>query len=43
MKILFEMYYYRVYNDYYKPMSQHRAARKPDSFYVPEEAQKLYY
>lgn len=43
MKILFEMYYFRVYNDYFKPASQHRTSRKPDVFYTPEEGQKLYY
>jgi len=43
MKILFEMHYFRVYNDYFKPKSEHRRARKPDVFYTPEDAQKLYY
>ena len=43
MKILFEMYYYRVYTDHFHSMSNHRAMRKPDAFYTPEEGQKLYY
>jgi hypothetical protein len=43
MKILFEMYYYRVYTDHFHSMSNHRAMRKPDVFYTPEEGQKLYY
>ena len=42
-KVLFEMYYYRVYNNYFKPMSQQRIARTRDVVYGPEASQKLYY
>jgi hypothetical protein len=42
-KVLFEMYYYRVYNNYFKPMSHQRQARVKDITYAPESGQKLYY
>lgn len=42
-KVLFEMYYFRVHNQYFKPMSQHRIFRQRDFFYSPESAKKLYY
>ncbi len=43
MKVLFEMHYFRLYNDYFNPMSKQRTGRNPDVFYTPEETQKLYY
>jgi hypothetical protein len=43
LKVLFEMYYYRVYNNYYKPISQQRIYRRPDMTYHPTSAKKLYY
>jgi hypothetical protein len=43
MKILFEMYYFRSNNDYFKPISHNRIWRKHTVFYRPESAQRLYY
>lgn len=43
LKVLFEMYYYRVHNDYYKPISQQRIYRRHDFTYHPTSAKKLYY
>ena len=43
MKVLFEMYYYRVFNDYYKPISNQRIFRGHDITYTPTSAKKLYY
>jgi len=43
LKVLFEMYYYRVHNDYYKPLSQQRIYRRHDTTYHPTSAKKLYY
>jgi hypothetical protein len=42
-KVIFEMYYFRVYNNYYKAPSQQRIFRTRDMFYSPEGGQKLYY
>lgn len=42
-KVLFEMYYFRVYNNYFKPVSHHRMTRQRDVFWQPENAKKLYY
>lgn len=43
LKVLFEMYYFRVYNQHYKAMSQQRIYRKHDHTYTPTSAKKLYY
>lgn len=43
LKVLFEMYYYRVFNNYYKPISQQRITRRHDMTYHPTSAKKLYY
>lgn len=42
-KFIMEMYYFRTYNNYYKPISQQRVARRRDMFYSPEASKKLYY
>lgn len=42
LNVLFEMYYYRVYNNYFKPISQHRIYRGKDHFNNMGEP-KLYY
>jgi hypothetical protein len=42
-KVLFELYYYRVYNNYLKPVSQQRINRAPNKFHIPESAIKQYY
>ncbi len=42
-KVLIEMYYFRVYNNYFKPISHTRISRPKDNFYKPEAATKLYY
>jgi len=43
MKVLFEMYYYRVHHDYYKPVSNQRIYRRHDLTYHPTSAKRLYY
>jgi hypothetical protein len=43
LKILFEMYHYRVYNNYFKPISQQRMYRGPDHYTTPLSSKKLYY
>lgn len=43
MKVLFEMHYFRVYNNYYKPISQQRVFRKPDMLFYPSKDIKLFY
>jgi hypothetical protein len=42
-KMLFELYYYRVYNNYLKPTSQQRMMKAPNKFHIPEKAIKQYY
>lgn len=42
MKVLFEMYHYRVYNNYFKPISHHRIGRGKDIFHTPGNP-NLYY
>jgi hypothetical protein len=42
-KVLFEMYYYRVYNNYFKPISQQKIVRSRSKFWTAESSQKLYY
>jgi hypothetical protein len=42
-KLLFEMYYYRVFNNYFKPVSHQRMSRARDIFYTPEAGKRLYY
>jgi hypothetical protein len=42
-KFMFELYYYRVYNNYFKPMSQQRIYRAPNKFYTPESSIRQYY
>ena len=43
LKILFEMYHYRVYNNYFKPISQQRVYRGIDHIYQPTATKRLYY
>jgi len=43
LKVLFEMYYYRVYNNYYKPASSQRIYRPNDITYTTTSSKKLYY
>lgn len=42
-KVLFEMYYFRVHNNYFKPMSHQRTHRSRSLYWNPESYQKLYY
>jgi hypothetical protein len=42
-KFMFELYYFRVYNNYFKPISQQRISRLPNKFYTPESAVRQYY
>jgi hypothetical protein len=42
-KYLFELHYYRVYNNYLKPISQQRINRMPNKYHVPESSLRQYY
>ena len=42
-RYLIEMYYFRAYHNYIKPISHQRSHRRKDGYLKPEFSKKLYY